>query len=104
MELDLATKADIDEIKDAITVLTILVKKLAKDSKSCEVVTVSDLCEMKGLSRTQLVSRMPYLMPNNGISDYPGKKRWNVSTLTDWEKIPVSERKESWEQIQRRKK
>ncbi len=104
MELDIATKADIDALRDDISVLTILVQKLVKDSKSREVVSVADLCEMKGISRTQLVSRMPYLMPNNGMSDYPGKRRWNISTLLEWEKIPVNERKIAWEQLQRRKK
>lgn len=104
MELDIATKADIDALRDDISVLTILVQKLVKDSKSREVISVADLCEMKGISRTQLVSRMPYLMPNNGMSDYPGKRRWNISTLLEWEKIPVNERKIAWEQLQRRKK
>ena len=44
-------------------------------------------------------------MPNNGMSDYPdGIKRWNISTFEAWEKIPISQRKEAWEQSLRRRK
>lgn len=101
----IATQADIAEIKEAISSLMFLVKKLAKDTKSSDVITIADICSIKGISRTQLTLREQYLMPNNGMSDYPdGIKRWNISTFEAWEKIPISQRKEAWEQSLRRRK
>ncbi len=99
MEIDFATKADIDEIKEAISTLTILVQKLAKKNKCSETITIDDICTMKGISRTHLIENVPYLMPNNGKSDYPNSrpKRWNVETFQEWERIPISIRKTSWE-------
>lgn len=99
MEIDFATKQDIDEIKNAINTLTILVQKLAKKNKCSETITIDDICTMKNISRTHLVENVPYLMPNNGKSDYPNSrpKRWNIETYQQWEQIPIADRKLSWE-------
>ena len=39
----IATQADIAEIKEAISSLMFLVKKLAKDTKSSDVITIADI-------------------------------------------------------------
>ncbi|MFA6934358.1 MAG: hypothetical protein WCR70_03735 [Sphaerochaetaceae bacterium] len=38
----------------------------------------------------------PWLMPGFGKSDFPGTARWLISTVEDWEKIPIDERQEMY--------
>ncbi len=103
MLIDFATREDIQNLQDSIDALTVLVQKMAKDKVFSKTISIKDICSMKGISRTQLVEREPYLMPNNGQSDYAGKKRWDLETYQAWDARPVAERKKAWEVAQRRK-
>lgn len=99
MKLDIVTKQDIDELKEQISQLSNAINLMQislTKQKVCETVDISDICQMKGISRTTLVERMPYLMPQNGQSEYAGKKRWNLSTYQEWDALPVSEREMAW--------
>jgi len=99
MKLDIATKQDIEELKEQINKLTATISLMSSclsKQKACTTVDVNDIAQMKGISRTTLVERMPYLMPQNGVSEYAGKKRWNLSTYQEWDARPVSEREMAW--------
>ena len=60
-------------------------------------VKVADIARMEGISRSQIVGKEAYLLPNFGVSQYPdGVKRWDLDTYLDWRKIPVERRKEAY--------
>lgn len=95
MIVDLATKQDIEELKALIELQNQLIHRMIKSRHENETVDVKAICSMKAMSRTDLM-RKPYLMPNFGESEYPGRRRWNLSTYEEWEKEPVNSRERRW--------
>lgn len=101
MKLEVATKQDIEDLKAQVDKLTATINLMTlslSKQKVCETVDINDIAQMKGISRTTLVERMPYLMPQNGVSEYAGKKRWNLSTYQEWDARPISEREMAWKE------
>lgn len=98
MNVDLATKEDIEEVKRLLTEQNRLLQEaMALNGNAVEVVDVADICRMKRMSKTDLY-RKPYYLPNLGVSDFPdGRKRWRLSTYRAWEGKPIEERKAMWD-------
>ena len=63
-----------------------------------EVICVDDICKKLQISRDSLRSR-PWLLPNFGVSDFPGrKKRWDRDTWKKWsEDFPA--REAAWQSL-----
>lgn len=95
MTVDFATKQDIEELKTLIEMQNLLIHRMIKANHEDETIDVKAICSLKGISRTDLM-RKPYLMPNFGESEYPGRRRWNLSTYEEWEKEPVISRERRW--------
>lgn len=77
---------------------------LSRLGASDNVVTIKDLAARYKCSYNYIKYTAPYLMPNNGKSDFTGGViKWHIQTLEEWEKIPVDERRSAWETEQRNK-
>lgn len=61
------------------------------------VLTIKDLAQRYQCSYNAIKYSHPYLMPNNGKSDFGGTIRWHIKTVEDWENIPIADRKRNWE-------
>lgn len=69
-----------------------------------QVLTIKDLAQRYQCSYNKIKYSHPYLMPNNGKSDFGGGTiKWYIKTVEDWENIPIAERKRNWEQEQMNK-
>lgn len=100
MTVDFATKQDIEELKGIVQRQSELLGLLLKNYKMKSVLTIADICSMKGMSRRS-IERAPYLLPNCGVSDFPeGRARWNIETYEKWERIPIETRMQMWRQVQ----
>lgn len=100
MTVDFATKQDIEELKRIVRQQTQLLGLLLKTCNLKSVLTIADICSMKGMSRRS-IERAPYLLPNCGVSDFPeGRARWNIETYEKWERIPIDTRMQMWRQEQ----
>ena len=95
MTVDFATKQDIEELKAIIELQNHLISRMIKINHEDETIDVKAICSLKGISRTDLM-RKPYLMPNFGESEYPGRRRWNLTTYEEWEKESVLSRERRW--------
>lgn len=56
------------------------------------VMKIKDLAERYGYASSSMYSK-PWLLPNYGKSDFEtGVMRWRLTTISEWEAIPVKER------------
>ncbi len=64
-----------------------------------QVINISDISRLMQVSRTQLLTKQAYLLPNHGrVSDFPdGPMRWRYATFETWDARPVDERKREYE-------
>lgn len=91
--MDIPTLDDLKRVEDKIDNLMALVTNVVNNANGRKVVTVSDICEMEGVSKTQILGKELYLLPNFGQSEYPvGTTRWNIETYLNWRGIPVAQR------------
>lgn len=84
--IDFATKEDLLRVESKLDRLLALVEK------STNTVTVNDIATMLGMSESYIRYSAPWLLPNNGISQYPGTKRWDLKVYEDWSRKPVKDR------------
>ena len=64
-----------------------------------ETVDVEEVIRLLDISKST-AKRYPYLLPNNGVSEFPtGRKRWNYQTFLDWKKIPEDTRKKNYQKL-----
>lgn len=93
-EFAIMRKADYERILAAIDQLN---ERLAYISLSCkmpETIHIADIAKLKGISRTQLVEKERYLLPNFGHSQYnDGPVRWDYQVYEDWNRRPIEDRK-----------
>ena len=65
-----------------------------------ETIDVGDIAKLKGISRTQLTEKERYLLPNFGVSQYPGSHaRWDYAVYEAWNSRPIGERKLEYEAV-----
>lgn len=95
-DVALMTKDDYTKLMSKLTNLENLVMVLAKNTKAPTTVNVADVAQIEGISVTNLRAKKPWLMPNFGVSDYEGSKRWKYETLLKWQEIPESQRIEMY--------
>lgn len=77
---------------------------MARIGISSQVLTIKDLAARYQCSYNKVKYSQPYLMPNNGKSDFgSGAKKWQLKTVEDWESIPLEDRKSAWELEQKNK-
>ena len=89
---------DLNEIKSTVN------RMADKMGASSQVVGIKDLATRYQKSYNYIKYRAPYMMPNNGKSDFgAGTIKWMVKTVEDWESIPLEDRKAAWELEQRNK-
>lgn len=89
----IVTREDMERFNASLKSIENLLKIMVRNTKQPQVVTVSDIAEIEGLSVTNLKDKHPELLPNFGVSDYgTGTKRWNFDTYLKWQAIPVTER------------
>lgn len=89
-----ATVEDYQRLEEKISDLQVLLKLALGSLGVTQVVKVSDIAEIEGVSRNQLLGREAYLLPNFGESEYPdGVRRWKVETFLDWRKLPIAKRR-----------
>ncbi len=97
-EYAIMRQADFDKI---LAELAQMNEKLAFVSLSCrmpETVDIADIVKIKGISRTQIMERERYLLPNFGQSQYPdGPTRWDYKVYEDWNRRPIADRKKEYE-------
>lgn len=97
-EYAIMRQADFDKI---LAELAQMNEKLAFVSLSCrmpETVDIADIVKIKGISRTQIIERERYLLPNFGQSQYPdGPTRWDYQVYEDWNRRPIADRKKEYE-------
>ena len=86
--------ATIEDFKRLESKVDAILASLGIDSK---VLTIKDLAQRYQCSYNAIKYSHPYLMPNNGKSDFGGTIRWHIKTVEDWENIPIAERKRNWE-------
>lgn len=69
--------------------------KLMKQSLPVKLtVTISDIAQMEGISRSSLYGQERYLLPRFGESAYPdGVARWDMDEYLKWRAIAPKERK-----------
>lgn len=97
MSVSLPTVEDYEKLQKQVEALILLVKHMALNMCAKQVVTIADICEMESVSKSQVMGKERYLLPNFGTSDYPeGVIRWKWDTYEAWRKIPARERKEMY--------
>ncbi len=78
-------------------------ERLEYVSLSCkmpETIDIADIVKLKGISRTQIMEKERYLLPNFGHSQYPdGPTRWDYSIYEAWNRRPISDRKKEYEAL-----
>lgn len=90
MELELVTKEDLDRIEAKLDrLLTIM------DGRP-RTVTVSDICKQLRMCSSSLRYDFPWLLPNFGVSQYPGIKKWDRDVWEAWNARPVEDRKREY--------
>lgn len=89
MELDLATREDLLRIESKLDRLLGLLE-------TPKTVNVSDICGFLKMNRSSVCYSHPWLLPNFGVSQYPGVRKWDVSVWEAWNARPVEERKREY--------
>lgn len=95
-----------DEINESLAALQRLVAAQAEELRLLreaqpvrEYLTLEDYARIVGVSPDWFKIR-PYLRPNYGRSDRPGKiPAWRLATINEWLSIPLSERERAWATI-----
>ena len=94
--MNIPTMEDFERLESKVDLL------LAKAGMSQTVLTIKDLAARYQKSYNYVKYSAPYLMPNNGKSDFgAGVIKWLIGTVEKWEKIPLEDRKAAWEAEQR---
>lgn len=89
--MEIATKDDFDALAKDIDEMKALLSILQEKTLLPSVVYVSDIAKVERLSITG-IKKEPWLLPNFGISEYPGRARWSFDTYREWRSRPVKER------------
>lgn len=93
--MDIPTMDDFRRIENRLDELVAMVSNAMAHTSANQTVTVSDICRIEGVSKSQILRKERYLLPNFGQSEYPaGVCRWKVETYIKWRGIPVNERYE----------
>ena len=89
------TVEDFGRIEQELGELKLMLRSMMLVAGSPLVVKVSDIADFEGVSRTQILGKEAYLLPNFGVSEYPdGTRRWRIETYLEWRRIPVERRRE----------
>ena len=90
MELDLATREDLARLESKLDKLISLLEKHP------QTVTVKDICTQLRMCSSTVRYEFPWLLPNFGVSQYPGVKKWDQSVWDSWNSRPVEERRREY--------
>ena len=89
------TADDFKRIEDELADVKAILKSVLVKVGAPTVLKVADIAGLEGVSRTQIVGKEAYLLPNFGISEYPdGTKRWRIETYLEWRRMPIERRRE----------
>lgn len=101
---NIPTLEEWQEINQKVDNLTVLVKALLLRTSTPSVLKVADIMKLENVSRSQILGKEAYLLPNFGVSEYPdGTKRWAVDTYLKWRQIPLEKRKRMYSEWLQRK-
>ncbi len=89
--MTIPTKEDFDRLEKKVDELL----ELYSQDKP-KTLNIRQLAQRYASSYNHIRYDAPWLMPNLGSSDFPGTTRWLVSTVEQWEQIPVEERESMW--------
>ena len=96
MSAEIVTKEDLQPILECQKRLEEKLDLLIESLPAKEVYTIGDICRMLQISKNQARSR-PYLLPNYGVSDYPGRiRKWRVETYRAWIQTSPTQHKQEW--------
>lgn len=96
--MQIPTIEDFERLEQKVSDLTALLTNLIAHNGFRQVVTVSDICTIEGLSKPQVLGKERYLLPNFGVSQYPdGTARWDIEKFLEWRAIPIQERKSMYQ-------
>lgn len=93
--MDLATKDDFDVLARELGEIRDLLGVVQESVLAPDVLYVKDVAKVERLSVSG-VKKEPWLLPNFGISEYPGRTRWSFKTVREWRQIPVKTRHSMW--------
>ena len=92
--MEIPTMADFSRLESEIAELKTMLQSVMIHSTARQTVTVSDICQIEGVSKPQILKTERYLLPNFGLSGYPtGRTRWDLETYLKWRARPAEERK-----------
>ena len=107
MEINIVTKEDIERVEELLRESNKKIERM--EMLLCEIlsnvtkgtVTVKDVSTRTGLSVSRLYNNnFRHYLPNFGKSDFPdGVIRWEMKTYEAWSNIPISKRKERWDNM-----
>lgn len=93
--MELATKEDYDVLAGQLDEIRGLMSVLTESVMAPDVVYVSDIAKVERLSVSG-IKKEPWLLPNFGEGEYPGRARWSFKTYREWRQIPVRTRHSMW--------
>lgn len=92
---NIPTAEDFKRIEDELADVKTMLKSVLVGVGAPLVLKIADIAKLEGVSRTQIVGKEAYLLPNFGISEYPdGTKRWRIETYLEWRRVPIQRRRE----------
>lgn len=98
-DLKILTVKDIADLQHDVEGIRMYLSHLSKCFEVPKVINISGISRLMQVSRTQLLTKQAYLLPNHGrVSDFPdGPMRWRYATFEAWDARPVDERKREYE-------
>lgn len=96
MSAEILTREDLQPVLDSQKHIEEMLALIVESLAVREVYTLEDICRKLHISKDQARTR-PYLLPNYGVPDYPGRiRKWNVSTYRAWVSIPPLQHQRNW--------
>jgi|APSaa5957512622_1039677.scaffolds.fasta_scaffold45793_3 hypothetical protein len=96
MSVEILTKEDLQPLIANQQRMVHMLEIIAESLPTKKVYTFEDICRMLCISKNQLRAR-PYLLPNYGVPDYPGRiRKWRVETYHAWMETSAIQREREW--------
>ncbi len=103
MNVNVITHDELDQVKDILHKISKILGSPDMYLAQKKTISVRDVATVEGVSITSIrTSEYRYLLPNFGVSEYPGKIRWNKSTYLKWSMIPPSDRQKMWNNMSKK--
>lgn len=100
--LTVPTHEDFASLSSQVAEIQSLLKDLLIASKKTITYSVADIARIEGVSKSYLYGKGAYLLPNFGVSQYPGPTRWDFDTYLKWRAQPVDLRERTFKELSKR--